>query len=1333
MSADPRSLAAVRVLFATSLLLVPLSETGSAQQIAVGANINMVGGPASLSPGPPFTITGDPYLQRQNEPSMACSSRNPVNCLAAANDYRLVGTPGVQDGKVTGDAWLGVFWTHDEGQTWRSTLLPGFPQDTSADGLASPITGLGAAADPTVRAGTNGLLYVSGIAFNRSNESSSNGGKTGSFFASLYIDDNNTQTAGSPIRYVRTVVIDNGNNGQFLDKPWIAVDIPRAGAGTCTIPGSGGVPDQIVPAGAVYAAYSVFLGNSNPHTKILFTRSTDCGQTWSNPTKLNESYGIISQSPVIAVNPVNGNVLVAWRQFGDPNFQDPGAVMVAQSSDMGNTFPKAATVATLGLANPTPITSSSTLTSLAFDQPSLPVVGDTSPTMRMFRTNGYPSACIGTDGIYRVAWSQRVPTPAGDSRIMISTSPDGMTWSAPAPVDPYPYRGHQFMPSIACTANRATLLWYDQRYDNAPAVFGSIWFGFFIFDPIPPPPSHTIDVRAAQSDPSDATGETFLPSTQVSRYQWAVDTTPNPSTPSGINGLVQLEFNPVNWPLFAGGQIPFLGDYIDLAPARTFNPPVGTSSGWTYDADPNDTGVLHAAWTDNRDIVQPSPSTDWTAWAPPTASTCDPTTVSNRNQNVYTARLSRGLMVGVEGNSRLVAATSGPTLRAFAVFVKNATTVTRSFRFDTGVAPGGTAWFDAGQTLTSLAANIGPLSTIARTVFVPATQAVPVVVAVTEVDSTGATLAGGLSGSALVNSDGTAPPPIDGSVATVELHTPLMSDPLVTSYANPVYQNPTFINPTFINPTFINPTFINPTFINPTFINPTFINPTFINPTFINPTFINPTFINPTFINQPVATDVTWQVTNTGNVASGFNFGAIAAWLPTNASFQLIINRLYSTPGSNNCGLGQQLNADLQAVINNPVLQSASGGNPLSPDVTNATFALAAGDSALVTLRVFHDGTFDPSAVAARTVSQAANSDGSVSAAPSAPAIHAPTGGVTVQATGPTGATATFTVTADSATGSSLPVTCLPASGALFAIGSTTVTCSATDPASSKTSTVSFLVVVVDTTPPVVTVPGPITAEATSGAGAKVTFTGVSATDIVDGTIATVTCVPPSGSTFPLGATSVTCSATDSHGNTGTASFTVTVRDTTPPVVTVPGPITAEATSPAGAVVNYSGVSAVDLVDGSVPVTCKPASGSVFPFGTTVVTCTATDAHGNTGSASFTVKVQDTTPPAVTATAAPNTLLWSPNKTMTPVVITGTVTDASPVTASFSVLDEYGTVQPSGTITLNANGSYSFTVYLQAWRAGTDSDGRLYVVTVTAKDAWGNVGSASTNVTVPHN
>ena len=78
--------------------------------------------------------------------------------------------------------------------------------------------------------------------------------------------------------------------------------------------------------------------------------------------------------------------------------------------------------------------------------------------------------------------------------------------------------------------------------------------------------------------------------------------------------------------------------------------------------------------------------------------------------------------------------------------------------------------------------------------------------------------------------------------------------------------------------------------------------------------------------------------------------------------------------------------------------------------------------------------------------------------------------------------------------------------------------------------------------------------------------------------------------------------------------------DTTNPVVTVPANITTPATSPAGATVTYT-ASANDDRDGPLTPTCNPASGSTFPVGTTTVTCTATDAAGNTGTASFTVTV----------------------------------------------------------------------------------------------------------------
>ncbi len=238
---------------------------------------------------------------------------------------------------------------------------------------------------------------------------------------------------------------------------------------------------------------------------------------------------------------------------------------------------------------------------------------------------------------------------------------------------------------------------------------------------------------------------------------------------------------------------------------------------------------------------------------------------------------------------------------------------------------------------------------------------------------------------------------------------------------------------------------------------------------------------------------------------------------------------------------------------------------------------------------------------------------------------------ITVEATGASGAIATYVATATDNVDGSLTPDCSPVSGSVFPLGTTTVNCTATDKAG-NTGHASFTVKVQDTTPPTVTPPANVTAEATGPTGAAVSYGSATAADLVDGPVSAA-CLPASGSTFPLGTTSVTCSATDAAGNTGHASFTVKVQDTTPPTVTPPANVTAEATGPTGAAVSYGSATAADLVDGPVSAACLPASGSTFPLGTTSVTCSATDAAGNTGHASFTVKVQDTTPPTVTPPA----------------------------------------------------------------------------------------------------
>ena len=80
------------------------------------------------------------------------------------------------------------------------------------------------------------------------------------------------------------------------------------------------------------------------------------------------------------------------------------------------------------------------------------------------------------------------------------------------------------------------------------------------------------------------------------------------------------------------------------------------------------------------------------------------------------------------------------------------------------------------------------------------------------------------------------------------------------------------------------------------------------------------------------------------------------------------------------------------------------------------------------------------------------------------------------------------------------------------------------------------------------------------------------------------------------------------------------IEDTTAPMLDLPVDITEVATSASGATVTFT-TTATDDVDGSVPVNCSSASGSLFATGTTQVSCSATDVAGNQASGFFQVKV----------------------------------------------------------------------------------------------------------------
>lgn len=241
------------------------------------------------------------------------------------------------------------------------------------------------------------------------------------------------------------------------------------------------------------------------------------------------------------------------------------------------------------------------------------------------------------------------------------------------------------------------------------------------------------------------------------------------------------------------------------------------------------------------------------------------------------------------------------------------------------------------------------------------------------------------------------------------------------------------------------------------------------------------------------------------------------------------------------------------------------------------------------------------------------------------------------------------------------------------------------DPASNticaSVMSLSPFIVVVDVEPPTIAAPANQTVATDPGqCGAVVSYAPPTATDNVG--VVSIVSSPSSGSTFPMGATTVTHRAADAAGNSATATHTVTVNDTQPPSISVPANITV-GTEPgqASAVVTYS-VTATDNCPG-VTATASPSSGSAFPVGTTTVTGTATDSSGNTANASFSITVQDREPPTITCPA--NVVVEAPAGQTSVVASYAAPTANDNVgVASLTTSPPSGSAFPAGTTTVTA-------------------------------------------------
>lgn len=219
----------------------------------------------------------------------------------------------------------------------------------------------------------------------------------------------------------------------------------------------------------------------------------------------------------------------------------------------------------------------------------------------------------------------------------------------------------------------------------------------------------------------------------------------------------------------------------------------------------------------------------------------------------------------------------------------------------------------------------------------------------------------------------------------------------------------------------------------------------------------------------------------------------------------------------------------------------------------------------------------------------------------------------------------------------------------------------------------------------------------------------------------------------------VTGTATDEAGNEAHADVLGINIDKTAPVVTVPAHLTVNATSLSGAMVTFS-ASSNDSGSGAGAPVCSPSSGSTFAIGTTPVTCSSTDAAGNTGNASFAVTVVNQ-PPVCSAVTPSVSLIWPANHQWVPIKILG-VTDpeGGAITMAITSIfqDEPTNARGDGNTAIDGKGIGTNTAYVRAERAGDGDDddhdrgnGRVYHIRFSASDGTSSC-SGEVVVSVPH-
>lgn len=360
--------------------------------------------------------------RQQNEPTVAVDPSDTDVIVAGSNDYCAA--------IVNGEVWTGYYRSDDGGATWANSLLPGYPNDGSEEGLASPLHGTCAAAgDPTQAFDADGNLFYGFICFNRAKPI--NGG----VYVAKYSEHGST--------YDRTTLVKKGTpsglflTGLFQDKINLTVDQTDGEHG-----------------GNVYVAWSQYNAFA-PTNGVLVSRSTDGGESFSRPFRVTPAEHGTGSFTDLAVGP-DGTVWLTYLTY--PSSSRPTAdAWLLSSTDGGASFGDPEHVASLELFDSNQFSG----TTGTYDCGDGPFVCESGFTFSRFFSNSAVAA--DEDGAH-VVWAAELP--GGQSKVFVRNRGTDGTWGEPLTLDTEPL-GHQWFPDVATADGTLTAIFYDSRDDPA--------------------------------------------------------------------------------------------------------------------------------------------------------------------------------------------------------------------------------------------------------------------------------------------------------------------------------------------------------------------------------------------------------------------------------------------------------------------------------------------------------------------------------------------------------------------------------------------------------------------------------------------------------------------------------------------------------------------------------------------------------------------------------------------------------------------------------------------------------------------------------------------------